>query len=132
MRLERDDAKRRADPVGAVAGKVDHGLMAAVHTVEVAHRDRGATLGAVKAGPSGQNAHRPPGQAVRAGARRQSNFRLGANTSASPFSTTVSPTRQRQSRVTRRRPWSMVSTVTSARTVSPGRTGAMNLRLWPR
>ena len=61
----------------------------------------------------------------------QSNLREGARTVASPINTFLPFTRQRQSSCTRRLPWSMPITSTSAWTMSPGRTGARNFRVWP-
>jgi hypothetical protein len=122
--FEGDDAQR-----AVAAGEVDHRLVAAVDAVEVAHRDRCAAGLRVKPLVILMNLHPRP---CRGRLPRQSNLRLGARTSASPFSTTVLPTEARVSRVTRRFAWSMAVTVTSARTMSPGRTGAMNLSDWPR
>ena len=65
------------------------------------------------------------------GAARQSNLREGASTVASPIRTFLPSTRQRQSSWTRRLAWSIPMTSTSARTVSPGRTGARNFSVWP-
>ena len=143
VRLEGDDAEGRAEPRGGGVGEREHRLVAEVHAVEVAHRDRGAAVvGAepaivVGALHASSNAHPRSAIAHARGAfkrarRRQSNLRLGASTSASPSRTARSPTRQRQSRVTRRRAWSMAVTETVASTRSPGRTGARNFRLWPR
>ena len=63
--------------------------------------------------------------------RTQSNLREGARTVASPIRTFLPSTRQRQSSCTRRLPWSMPTTSTSAWTMSPGRTGARNFSVWP-
>ena len=100
-------------PSGAVAaGKVDH--------------RRGGPDARRRNCPWRRRRHGRPGQALASagesasspvaggGPPRQSNLRLGARTSASPFSTTVLPTAQWVSRVTRRRAWSMAVTVTSA------------------
>src|SRR5690606_34896951 len=103
--------------------------VAQVDAVEIAHGDACPAGVERQSLPVVMDAHWPP-----LGRRpaRQSNLRLGARTTASPFRTTVSPTRQRVARVTRRFAWSIASTATSARTRSPGRTGAMNFSVWPR
>ena len=124
VRLEGDDAQ-----LAMVAGKVDDRGMAQMHAVEIAHGNGCTACIRVKPLEVLMNLHPRP---CRGRLPRQSNLRLGARTSASPFNTTVLPTEARVSRVTRRFAWSIAVTVTSARTMSPGRTGAMNLRLCPR
>ena len=113
MRLERHDTQGGI----IVAGQIDHRLMTQMHAVEIAHRHRGAPVAWQKSGPVRMRPHRPPtirrpyGGSTR---RDHFNLRLGANTSASPFRTTVSPTEQWVSRVTRRLERLMPRTFTSA------------------
>ena len=128
MRLEGDHAQRRVGR-GLRAGEVDHRLMAQMHAVEIADGGRGAAVRR----PSDRSrisvfACAWPGRPGPV----QSNLRLGARTSASPFSTTVSPT---DAAAVKRHPAPGVvdaDHLTSARTTSPGRTGARNLSVWPR
>ena len=56
--------------------------------------------------------------------------REGASTMPSPIRTFLPSTRQRQSSFTRRLAWLISSTSTSARTMSPGRTGARKVSDW--
>ncbi len=118
MRLEGDDPEGRTEPRRRGMGERQHRLVAEMDAVEVAHGDRRAAV--VGAEPAivlialhaSAIAHaRGAFKRRRRPAAPQSNLRLGASTSASPSSTTVSPTRQRQSSVTRRRPWSISRTV---------------------
>jgi hypothetical protein len=105
MRLERHDAKRCAGS----PGQVDHMGMAPVHTIEIADRHRGAAFfGAGKLvvahDPHGAHLTGLVGGGQDAQTGGQSNLPEGARTIASPFSTTVSSTRQWVASVTRRRP----------------------------
>ena len=133
VRLEGDDAERCVELGRRGVGQRQHRLVAEMHAVEVAHRDgRSAVIGS-EAAVVVKSPHPAPSRDRQApSVASQSNLRLGASTSASPSSTTLSPTRQEQSSVTRRREWSISRTRTVASTRSPGRTGALNLSVWPR
>ena len=68
----------------------------------------------------------------RARRRRHSTGRRATMITASPSSTLFAPTLHMVSKMHRRRSRSTDLTVTSARTVSPTRTGARNFRVWLR
>ena len=101
MRLECQDAQGR---VAGGAGGVDDRAVTLVDAIEIAHGNRCASCLGLQPGPVAMDLQCAPNRAPRT---PQSNLRLGASTTASPFKTTVSPTRQRVASVTRRFAWSM-------------------------
>ena len=115
MGLEGDDPERlrrhMAEALAQLARQFYHRAVAAMHPVKIAHRNGSATCLRRDIAPIGKALHM---SAFVGGPADQSNLREGARTRASPFKTTVSPTAQWVSRVTRRREWSIAMTLTSA------------------
>ena len=143
--LEGDDAEGCSQLAGECARRVEHGPVPAVNPVEIADRHRRTEPSPRCAGASPDNAHgrvssmqavackadsprpRPRGhspQLVLGAGRR------GTNRTASPSSTFLPSTLQAVSKMARFFSRSTVRKVTSARTVSPERTGARKRMVW--
>ena len=116
MRLEADDAQRRAQPFCCVTCAGDDGLMPAMHAVKGADGDRRA-LQRVRhlapVAPNTRNLHQ----------RWDGLRRRGTRTTATPSMIMVSPTKPSQLSLTRALSGSTSITVIRMRTTSSIRTG---------
>src|SRR6185437_9309099 len=114
MRLEGERHQRRAERARLLGRALDQRLVAFVHAVEIAQRDRAA-------GPL-----RRDGLPVVEDGDHFAASRRGTRICASPSITTLSPFRHWVLSVTRRRRSSISVTVATAVMVSPISTGALN------
>src|SRR6185312_17510284 len=122
MRLECQNAHRRAAGMGMRQAARDQRLMAAMDAVEIADRHNRAFAIGGHVIVVAEDAHSE---------RRQAFGRAGAITRVSASTTTVSPTLHTQSKVTRRLTGSTLFTVQVVTTVSPMRTGNLKLVVAP-
>ena len=121
MRLEGQDADRRARCTGCSDGSPDHRPVSFMHAVEVADRNDGAGRLGLNVPPCPDQPHRAAGQPSRD----------GTLTIASPSIAGSPSTMQIVSRTARYFSSLSSRTVRRVFTVSPARTGAMNLSDWP-
>ena len=113
MRIEADDAQRRAQPFRRVACAGDDGLMPAMHAVKGADGDRRALQRVRQVAPVADNLHQ----------RWDGLRRRGTRTTATPSMIMVSPTKPSQLSLTRALSGSTSITVIKMRTTSSIRTG---------
>ena len=140
VRLEGKHGKGCGERARDFSGLGDDRLMAAMNAVEIADGDHGTPGSRGQLRVMAKDAHLArgsfPGPKVRSLSLNwlwaQAAAREGTITCASPSSTTSLETVHTVARVTRRFSGATSRMVTRALTVSPERTGALNLRFWER
>src|SRR5262249_50280259 len=120
MRLEYERGQGPVLGLGNAACFADERLMPQMHAIEISKREHGALRVGRWIAKMKQDPHQPASPGAFSFCSRD-----GTRTSASPSTTTISPTLQMQSKVTRFFAKSISRTVQVALTVSPILTGAL-------